>query len=378
MLKRLDRYLLAESLPPFLFGLLLYSGLAVMSTNLPRFQWIVGTPFGQLLYWLLLQFPAALVQTLPIALLLAVLLSFGGLAASNELFAVQAGGVALRRLGALMLTLGLLAAGFALAMNQWVLPRTNVKVGSLWWELTGSGSGLYRLVRQNLPLGDYTLSFDAVAEDDELFGVRLEAWSGRELSVVLAERARFTDTGLALYGYQTTRLNLGVLGDPAATPGDAAALMENLVQLNNRATSPDAPLTLKFSEDPEALITRYSGGGFEDTRSITEVRRDAGDVRLDRTERRTAAVLFHRKLAEPLANLTLLALALPLAVMHARSRSVAFGLSLSVTLAWYLLLTVGQLLAQAGVVPVWLGLWFGNALLLAVGVYLLYARTNLR
>ncbi len=378
MLKRLDRYLLAESLPPFLFGLLLYSGLAVMSTNLPRFQWIVGTPFGQLLYWLLLQFPAALVQTLPIALLLAVLLSFGSLAASNELFAVQAGGVALRRLGALMLTLGLLAAGFALAMNQWVLPLTNVKVGSLWWELTGSGSGLYRLVRQNLPLGDYTLSFDAVAEDDELFGVRLEAWSGRELSVVLADRARFTDTGLALYGYQTTRLNLGVLGDPAATSGDAAALMENLVQLNNRATSPDAPLTLKFSEDPEALITRYSGGGFEDTRSITEVRRDAGDVRLDRTERRTAAVLFHRKLAEPLANLTLLALALPLAVMHARSRSVAFGLSLSVTLAWYLLLTVGQLLAQAGVVPVWLGLWFGNALLLAVGVYLLYARTNLR
>jgi len=378
VLKRLDRYLLAESLPPFLFGLLLYSGLAVMSTNLPRFQWIVGTPFGQLLYWLLLQFPAALVQTLPIALLLAVLLSFGSLAASNELFAVQAGGVALRRLGALMLTLGLLAAGFALAMNQWVLPLTNVKVGSLWWELTGSGSGLYRLVRQNLPLGDYTLSFDAVAEDDELFGVRLEAWSGRELSVVLADRARFTDTGLALYGYQTTRLNLGVLGDPAATSGDAAALMENLVQLNNRATSPDAPLTLKFSEDPEALITRYSGGGFEDTRSITEVRRDAGDVRLDRTERRTAAVLFHRKLAEPLANLTLLALALPLAVMHARSRSVAFGLSLSVTLAWYLLLTVGQLLAQAGVVPVWLGLWFGNALLLAVGVYLLYARTNLR
>ncbi len=377
MLKRLDRYLLAESLPPLVFGLFLYSGLAVMSANLPRFQWIVGTPFGQLLYWLLLQFPAALVQTLPIALLLAVLLSFGGLAAANELLAVQAGGVALRRLGALMLTLGLLAAGFALAMNQWVLPRTNVKVGSLWWELTGSGSGLYRLVRQNLPLGDYTLSFDAVAEDDELFGVRLEAWQGREVSVVLAERARFTETGLTLYGYQTTRLDLGVLAD-TSNFGDAAALMENLVQLNNLAASPDAPLTLKLSENPAALITRYSGGGFEDTRSITEVRRDAADVRLNLTERRTAAVLFHRKLAEPLANLTLLALALPLAVMHARSRSVAFGLSLSVTLAWYLLLTVGQLLAQAGVVPVWVGLWFGNALLLAVGTYLLYTRTNLR
>ena len=245
MLKRLDRYLLAESLPPLLFGLLLYSALAVTSANLPRFQWIVGTPFGQLFYWLLLQFPAALVQTLPIALLLAVLLSFGGLAAANELLAVQAGGIALRRLGALLLTLGFLAAGFALAMNQWVLPRTNVKVGALWWELTGSGSGLYRLVRQNLPLGDYTLSFDAVADDDELFGVRLESWRGRELSVVLAERARFTEEGLALYGYQTTRLDLGVLA--ADAPQDPAALLENLVQLNNRAEHPGR------AADPQAL-----------------------------------------------------------------------------------------------------------------------------
>ena len=65
-------------------------------------------------------------------------------------------------------------------------------------------------------------------------------------------------------------------------------------------------------------------------------------------------------------------------MLHARSRSVAFGLSLSVTLAWYVLLTLGQLLAQAGVLPIWFGLWFGNALLLGIGLYLLYARTNFR
>lgn len=374
VLKRLDRYLLNESLAPFFFGLLLYSGLAVMSANFPRLGWIVGTPLAGLLYWLLLQFPAATVQTLPIALLLAVLLSFGRLAAANELLAMQAGGVALRRLGALILSLGLLAAGFALAMNQWVLPWTNVRVGSLWWELT-SGGGLFRLAQQSLPLGDYTLSFAAVTPDDELLGVRLEAWQDRELSVVLAERARFTDESLTLYDYHTTRLDLGALIDAS---GDAETVLENLVRLNNRATTPDAPLTLKLSEDPDALITRYSGGGFEDTRSISQVWGDAHDPRLSVSERRAAAVLFHRKLAEPFANLTLLAVALPLAVLHARSRSVAFGLSLSVTLAWYLLLTLGQLLAQAGVVPVWLGLWFGNALLLTVGLYLLYTRTNLR
>ena len=376
MLKRLDRYLLSESLTPFFFGLLLYSGLAVMSANFPRLQWIVGTPFWELLYWLLLQFPAAVVQTLPIALLLAVLLAFGRLAASNELLAVQAGGVALRRLSALMLTLGLLAAGSALAINQWVLPRTNAQVGSLWWQLTGGGSGLYRLIQQSLPLGNYTLTFDNVTPDDELEGVRLEAWSGPSLSVIRAAKARFTGSGLALYDYHTTRLDLGVLAD--SVPRSAETTLAELVQLNNRAADPNAPLTLKLSEDPAALITQYSGGGFEDARSLSDVYQDAHDEHLSASERRDAAVLFHRKLAETLANLTLLAVALPLAVLHARSRSVAFGLSLSVTLAWYVLLTLGQLLAQAGVLPIWFGLWFGNALLLGVGLYLLYARTNFR
>ncbi len=63
-------------------------------------------------------------------------------------------------------------------------------------------------------------------------------------------------------------------------------------------------------------------------------------------EQRNAAVLFHRMLAEPFASLVLLLVALPLSLSYARSRSVAFGLSLVVTLAWYLLLTLGQLLAQ--------------------------------
>jgi lipopolysaccharide export system permease protein len=374
--KRLDRYLLNESLAPFFFGLLLYSGLAVMSANFPRLQWVVGTPFADLLYWLLLQFPAAMVQTLPIALLLAVLLSFGGLAAANELLAVQAGGVALGRLSALMLTLGLLATGVGLGMNQWVLPHTNVRVGTLWWELTSGGSGLFRLTRQALPLGDYTLSFSSVTPDDELRGVRLEAWQGRQLSVVLAARARFSEEGLTLYNYQTTRLDFSALLDDA--PESPEQLLGDLVQLNNRAATPEAPLVLRLAEDADALITRYAGGGFEDARSISEVLRDSRDPRLNLMERRAAAVLFHRKLAEPFANLTLLAVALPLAVLHARSRSVAFGLSLSVTLAWYLLLTIGQLAAQAGLIPVWLGLWFGNGLLLTVGLYLLYTKTNLR
>ena len=375
-MKRLDRYLLGESLPPFVFGLLLYSTLAVVSVNLPRLQWIVGAPLGPLLGWLALQVPAAAVQTLPIALLLAVLLTFGRLAADSELLAAQAGGVALGRLARVFILLGLLAAAGALFLNERVLPATNAQVGARYWELTSGGSGLYRLAEQNLPLGDMSLRFSTTDRaTDEMFEVRLESWQDRTLTVVFADRARFVEGGLELYDYHTTVLDLAALSRPEE---DAEAFLRALLRADSRAPNPDSSLRVTLPVSYDDLVTRFSGGGFEDSRSVRGAYKDARDRALPPGERRTAATLFHRKLAEPFANLTLLLVAVPLALLYARSRAVAFGLSLVVTLAWYLLLTVGQLLAQAGAVPVWLGVWAGNGLLAGLGVYLLGARVNLK
>ncbi len=375
-MKRLDLYLLKESLPAFLFGLLLYSSLAIMSVTLPRVQWIVGVPLTQLSGWLLLQFPAAFVQTLPIALLLAVLLAFGRLAASNELLAVQAGGVALRRMTTVFMLMGLFSAGFSLYLNEWVLPGTNARVGSLWWQLSSGGSGLFRLAQKNLPIGDYNLYFSRTdRKTDEMFDVRLEAWQDQTLTVMFAERAQFSGNSLKLFDFQLNVLDLAAIDMFSDDPGEA---LRALLRADNRASQPEQSLTVTTSESFEEVITRFSGGGFEDTRSIREAYQDANNLSTSLGERRQAAVLFNRKLAEPFANFTLLLVALPLAVLYARSRSVAFGLSLAVTLAWYLLLTLGQLLAQNGVVPVWFGLWAGNIILAALGAYLLLTRTNLR
>jgi len=78
-----------------------------------------------------------------------------------------------------------------------------------------------------------------------------------------------------------------------------------------------------------------------------------------------------RRLAEPFANLVLLLVALPLSLGWARGRGVAFGLSLVVTLAWYLLSTLGQFAAQSGSLPVTVGPWIANAVLGGIGLILL-------
>jgi lipopolysaccharide export system permease protein len=370
MFTRLDRYLLREALPPLLFGVFIYSTLAVISATLSRLQWIVGTPLGRLAEWLLLQLPTALVQTLPISLVLAVLLAFGRLSQTNELQAIQAGGVPLVRSSRMLIILGLVLAAFALFMHQFVLPQTNARVGSLYWQLTSGGnSGLFRLAQRNVPLEGYTLHFkNADRETGEMTTVRLEKWEDKTLTVIFAERGRLTNAGLELFNYQYNQLDLASLSQQAASLEEQ---LQRLVRQSSTSPNADKPLTITLSQTEDDLVARFSEGGFEDTRSVSEAYQDSRDTMLTLEERRKANVLFQRKLAEPFANFTLLLVAVPLSLLYASSRSVAFGMSLLVTLVWYLLFTVGQLFAQAGSIPVWLGVWLGNIVLAGIGIYLL-------
>jgi len=371
---RIDRYLLRESIPPFLFGLVLYASLAVVSVTLPRLQWIVGTPVLELVWWLALQLPQAMVQTLPIALVLAVLLAFGRLATENELLAMQAGTVSLRRTALVFVALGAVSALAALALNQWALPRANARVADLYWNLTAGQTGLFRLAQQSLPVDDFTLHFDKVEDRGRTMrGVRIERWEGDTLTLLRADTARFEATDLVLTGYRIDALDLSALDAPTDDP---AAALGRLIRLRNVPADAGATLTLTTSLTQADLVARFSRGGFEDARSVTELWRDTQRQSTSATERRQAMVLFQRKLAEPFTNLALLLVAVPLSLSYARTRGVAFGLSLVVTLLWYLFFTFGQLFAQTGQIPVWLGAWGGNAVFVALGLGLLARRVR--
>jgi len=367
---RIDRYLLRETWPPFLFGMLLYAGLAVVSATLPRLQWVIGTPIAELGVWLLALWPQAMVQTAPVALVLAVLLTFGRLATDHELTAVQAGSISIGRVASVFVGLGVATAAVAMAFNQWVVPPANAAAADVYWKLTAGRTGLFRLASQRIPIEGFTLHFDAVARDGTLRNVRIERWDGDVYTLLRAGTATFDGRDLLLRDHRTLRLDLAAL-DLAA--GDPEAQLRALVRLDARAPA-DAELLLSTGVDEAELVARFSAGGFEDPRSLTRLWRDARHPDLSAVERREATVLMHRKMAEPVSNLALLLVAVPLSITFARSRAVAFGWALLVTLAWYLLYTFGQLLSLTGVIPTWVGPWSANIVLGSLGLWLLWWR----
>ena len=375
-LRRIDLHLLREGIPPLLFGVFLYSGLAVVSITLPRMQWLVDVPPVEVAGWLALQLPTAIVQTLPIAIVLAVLLAYGRLGSNNELLAMQAGGVSLLRTAGPFLAIGVVAMVGTLAANQWLLPTTQRMVGSQYWELTANRSGLFRLASRDLPVQDFQVTFARVdSATDTLYDVRVQRWDASSLTVIRSVTGRFEGTDLVMRDYSTIRLDLDALDAAGLTPEQR---LTQLVSLYNRPDREGAELTITVDVSVDELIARFGQGGFEDPRSITDALADSRNAALPASERREAEVLFHRKLAEPVSNLVLVLAALPLAILFANTRWVAFGLSLAVTLAWYLFLAFGQLYGHSAAVAPWLGPWMGNLVLGVLGVVLLIWRVRLR
>src|SRR5690554_510503 len=252
MNKRLDSYLIRESLSAVVFGALLYSVLGVVNVTLPRLQWIIGAPIGPVLGWLALQIPTSLVQTLPLALVLGVLISYGRLAADRELVAIQAGGVPLRRVALVYVMLGVVCTGVSLAINEYVLPRTHAQVATQYWQLTSGSSGLFRLAEQALLVDDFSLQFARTDRaTDTIHDVRIERWDGQELLVLFADSARFEDRGLRLHGYSSAVVDFGSLTREFS---DAEAAYAQLLRAHNRPADEGATLLVSTSESQDELI----------------------------------------------------------------------------------------------------------------------------
>jgi len=362
---KIDRYVLKELLPPFFFGLVVYIFLLLVSNLLGQAKWVVGFPLWGILKWLWYQIPLVLNQTLPVALMLAVLLAFGRLSRENELLAMQAGGIPLLRVTRWAFVLAILATAYSLYQAEYVIPKANARVTQVWWdELRTQGRGLSKLVGQDVAVGPYRLFFSGYDyRAGEMVGVRLERWQDEAMTVVLAERGRMKDNRLTLWNYRVYGLDLAALDREA----DAESTLRGLL----RSRSAGERLVLKLPKTREDLIARNAGELWGDTHSISywaqrAFAKDAGPK--DRAE---ALVMMHANLALPFANLVVVIFALPLAVRKATSTSLAFGYTLLVTILYYFLMTAGKILAFGGKIDPVLAAWGPNLIFLVIGLWLL-------
>ena len=126
-MKILTRYLIRAHLGPFLFSFFALTGVILINTLARRLADLAGKglPPRVIAEFFVLALPATLALTFPMAVLVAVLYTFSSLTAENEITALKASGVDLRRLLAPLLVLATILTGVMIWFNDRVLPEAN-------------------------------------------------------------------------------------------------------------------------------------------------------------------------------------------------------------------------------------------------------------
>jgi LPS export ABC transporter permease LptG len=377
----LDRYLLRELAMPFALGTALFTFFLIIDRiyQLAELVLTKGVPFHLVVQLLVFMLPSFLAHTLPMALLVAVLLAGGRMAADMEIVACKAAGVSLLRLFRPVLLAGLVVAGVAASLTMALNPIANREFQQQLFKIlqTRAVSALKERVF-NTSFADAMIYVQEIsASQVGLRGVIVSDERDPRLSRVITARE-----GRLLADEGSRRITLRLLNGGINEADVAPALPPPSVQPEGGVPG-GAAGTKRY---------RFTAFSLYDMTLAVESSLKSG-TRLDKPERDLTMGELRRKIAElghdayarlpfeselqkrfafPAAALVFALLGFPLAVRsHRGGRSVAFVATLVILVAYYLVLTSLESMALRQRLPLPVAIWTPNVLFAMVGSGLL-------
>jgi LPS export ABC transporter permease LptF/LPS export ABC transporter permease LptG len=366
----IDRYVVAEVLPPTGLGLVLFSFILMLNhiTQLTGLLIARGADLPTILRIFLNLLPSVLATTIPMAFLLGVLLAFGRLASDSEIVALRASGVSAAQMLRPVLVLSAVAATITFYVLAVSLPAANQAFREVYYSLVVSKarSGVKpRVFTDDLVPGLVLYVSDVPAETGEWTDVFIH--DGRDPQ---RPRAILARTGRLVIDDARERVELHLRKgkeyiQKAREPGAGAAPDFDEQHFSWLATPLD--FGQLFPKLPIAKGDREMTLGELRARilGLTAQGRPAREIAPYQVE-------LHKKFAIAAACLVfgLLGVALSLG-SRKEARSAAFSLSIAVIFIYYVFIRLGEQAGDTGLLSPLLAMWGANIVLGAAAFALL-------
>ncbi len=450
MIKKLDKLILKAFAGPFLLTFAVVQFILLTHTLLKYLDDIIGKDLGMsVLLQLLFYFSVLIVPiSLPLAVLLSSLMTYGNLGEHHELTAIKASGIALTRIlrPILLLTTGLAVGAFW--FNETIVPRANLKAYSLLWDVRQQKLALD--IREGVfynGIPGYTIKVDKKTgvNGDRLHGVMIydHTQKSGNATVMLADSGRmFTRFNGAYLGLElfhghnyveqpdardragasffrqgfdhnlvTFSLSSFDLGRTKEDLFKENRMMLNIPQLHTATDSVQKKLRTEQRLLPRQMNAYYTFMRF-DTVGRAANRRVAGwqvpparlvatsvpiiqqatnrarnlrafasstTGRLDELARSSALfrIEIYRKYSQSVAVLLMFLIGAPLgAIIKKGGLGVPILVSILFFIIYYVLSIMGEKYGREFVMPVGVGMWMSNLVLLPAGLFFLYQAYN--
>ncbi len=306
--------------------------------------------------------PNFLVFTIPMAFLLGVLLAFGRLSTDHELTAMKASGISLFQLIPPVITLSLLCYGVAAFMAVYALP----------WGSTSFRNALYEIARKKAHI-----EFKPRVFNDSFSGLVFYADGmtpqGDRMEGVLIQDERDKDKSQVIFSKVAQLVSDPDKGEVILILRDGSIHIHDKNDLVYRKIDFDY---YHMRIDIEESL----GGGKrirtkDSEKSIGELKEEIEQKKAHGEDYIHEQVVIHEKYAIPFACIVFGLLGIPLGVLPPRSgRSYSLVKSLAIIMAYYIMMTATEALAERGLLLAWVATWIPNGFFLLVGLYLLILR----
>jgi lipopolysaccharide export system permease protein len=427
-MKIFTRYLLRAHVGPFLFAFAALTGVILINTLARRLADLAGKglPGGVVLEFFVLALPATIALTFPMSVLVSVLYTFSQFTAENEITALKATGVDLKRLLLPLLAVATMIAAFMVWFNDRVLPEANHRWSVLWADIARKTPTLALTAQTINPIraGDGKAYYMRASRIDpatnRMWDVSIyDVSDPRQARTIYADsgRTRFnsshTDLVLDLYSGHVRQVNLD---DPSTfqviqfreqilgIPGVGNEL--NLENADNDSYRSDREMSIgmlraridtiarqrrearerarkaavedleKALKGAAAAVPAVDPGGIEPQPLAAHTRQAAEtiggaqrSVAEADTQIRSLQVEVHKKYSIAFATLVFVIVGAPLALRFpAGGIGMVIASSLAIFSLYYVGLIGGEALADAGRTTPTLAMWIMNAVMTVLGV----------
>jgi len=364
----LDYYVAREYLNVLMLAFLSLLGIFYISTFIDLVDKLFRgqTTTGVLLRYFYFQTPQFVFFVIPMAVLVATLVTVGVMSKNSELMVMRACGISLYRTAAPLLLFALAASGVLFLLQDKVLASANREADRLNRQMRQWAPLLSPTARRwvNGPNGDiyrYDVFDPTATRFVHLWTYRVDESTWRLSSITYADDVVFRSPG-ARDDVADWRARGGWVRQFDPTVDQGAERLAVKYEAFNERILPAAPPAYFESDIPDPDQMTYS-----------ELRQYIVKLRETGADELPSEVALQRKIAFPLVTLIMTLIAVPFAVTTGR-RGALYGIGAGIVLAisYWVLLSVFVAFGAGGRLDPILAAWAPNILFGAAAVYLIF------
>ncbi|MGZ3604636.1 MAG: LPS export ABC transporter permease LptF [Thermodesulfobacteriota bacterium] len=365
MKKTASVYILKEIVPIFLIGLMVFTVILLMDKILKLIELVVnrGASLSNILMLFVFISPSFLILTIPIAVLLATLLTFGRLSSDSEVTAFKASGMSLYQL---------FIPISVFALCTFLLSSFLVFYG-LPWGNRGFKSTLFLIARSKADIEIKERVFSDTFSGLVVYVDRVPL-QGKRMEGVLIYDERDKEKSNTIIAKEGFLIKNGPDQDIILRliTGDIHRY-EPKLQTFQKIKFDTYDLKLELAKTSKAIEKKLK----DKEMSIDDIQEKIKEVKEKGGDTIPYEVEIHKRYAIPFTCIVFALMGVPLGIQPRRSgRSYGFILSILILLAYYISVTVSELLAMKKTMPPLLAGWTPNLLFTGLAIYIFVKAAN--